>query len=153
MIDFFFFVFVFFIFSDILFCMWYEKGLKFKCTECGKCCTGFEGLVHLTQEDIDRMCAHLKLSEDEFKKKYCRLVDHKWALLEDKTNFDCVFYHNKKCTIYQARPTQCQTYPFWPSIMKSKKHWEEEKEFCEGIEHNTADLISLETIKKKLKEG
>jgi hypothetical protein len=130
--------------------MWYDEGLKFSCTQCGKCCTGFEGIVHLSEKEIELIANHLNLSIDIFKKNYLRIVDKKWALREDKENFDCIFYKDKLCTIYNVRPNQCKTYPFWPSILKSKKSWEEEKQFCEGIEHETSTLVQLKTIKEKL---
>ncbi|NGX31243.1 MAG: hypothetical protein K940chlam8_00608 [Chlamydiae bacterium] len=129
--------------------MWYKDGLYFNCTQCGKCCTGFEGIVLVSNLEIGAMSAFLNLSQDVFKKRYLRLVNQKWALLETHENFDCIFYKNKKCTIYPVRPKQCKTYPFWPSILKSKKTWQKEKHYCEGIEHKSSKLISLESIKKK----
>lgn len=40
----------------------------------------------------------------------------------------CVFLDNETnfCKIYPVRPIQCSTYPFWPEIMESEKHWNSE---------------------------
>jgi len=39
----------------------------------------------------------------------------------------CIFLNPiGQCSIYDVRPIQCRTYPFWPSILKNKQTWEEE---------------------------
>ena len=48
---------------------WFDKGLKFKCTGCGRCCTGSPGYVWLSLNEIEVISKFLKLSVKEFKKK------------------------------------------------------------------------------------
>ena len=50
-----------------------------------------------------------------------------WIRLREKDG-SCIFLGDdgKMCTIYEARPVQCRTYPFWPNIMQSKEKWDEE---------------------------
>ena len=31
---------------------WYAEGLRFKCTECGQCCTGAPGYVWVNEEEV-----------------------------------------------------------------------------------------------------
>ena len=39
----------------------------------------------------------------------------------------CIFLNPiGQCSIYDVRPIQCRTYPFWPSILKNKQTWEDE---------------------------
>ncbi len=128
---------------------WYEKGLRFKCTECGKCCSGFEGFVWLSPQDIEKLSKHFGLTSEDFLKKYTRKIGNRTSLIE-KRNFDCIFYKDKKCTVYQARPSQCKTFPFWPEHLKKTKDWTKAKKFCEGIDHPEGDLIPLEKIQKTL---
>jgi len=52
---------------------WYHAGLKFKCTGCGKCCTGSPGYVFLTDEDEVRLADFLKMTISDFQRKYTRL--------------------------------------------------------------------------------
>ena len=133
---------------------WYKEGLHFKCTQCGKCCTGSPGYVFLTQEDISRLAKRFNLSEEKFLKKFTRHFHSRYALLEDPKNFDCIFLKEKKeCTIYKDRPKQCRTFPFWKEALTSRKSWEETKKRCEGIDHPESPLISLQEIEKKLKEA
>lgn len=127
---------------------WYEDGLRFKCTGCGKCCTGSPGYVWLEEEDIDRFCKKLKLSRKEFLKKYTRQVYGRYSLLENPKTFDCVFFKEKRCTVYDARPKQCRKFPFWDSILQSKRSWQDARKTCEGIDHPEAPLISLGKIQE-----
>lgn len=129
---------------------WYKKGLRFKCTECGKCCTGKDGYVILSEKDILALCQHLDLSKKEFLEKFTRFVYGKIALKDLNQKGDCIFLKNKQCTVYKNRPTQCKTFPWWPSILDSNQSWEECKKLCEGIDHPDGEEISFEEIQNNL---
>lgn len=113
----------------------YEKGLRFQCQGSGNCCTshGEFGFVFLTIDDRRRFAKHLKLSTAAFTRKYCDLKDGVWHLKEDKKNPDCMFLANKRCSVYEARPTQCRTWPFWPEVMNAKSWGKEVASFCPGV--------------------
>lgn len=128
---------------------WYKDGLSFNCTGCGKCCTGFPGFVWVNEAEIHAMANFLKLTNDDFSKKYLRLIDGKLSLKEILPNYDCVFLDNNKCTIYPVRPTQCKTYPWWPQNLQSPSNWENEKKYCEGID-SCAPTVSLKVIEEQL---
>jgi uncharacterized protein len=135
--------------------VWYNKGLRFKCTECGQCCTGSPGYVWATLEEVDTMAATLKISRQDFLKRYTRQIDGRIALTERKQpngDYDCVFLKDRKCTLYTARPKQCRTYPWWKENLNSLEDWKEAAEICEGIDHPDAPLISLGDIQERLKE-
>jgi len=115
----------------------YEDGLRFSCIEgCRYCCSCEPGYVFLSQPDLDRLCAHTGMDEQAFIKTYCRIVDmgaFSMISLKEKQNYDCVFLNEKGCSVYEGRPRQCRTYPFWMSVLESEEHWEEEKKSCPGI--------------------
>ena len=50
---------------------------------------------------------------------------------------DCRFLEDGRCTVYEARPLQCRTYPFLPldgfTPIESSYTWQYEKKFCPGI--------------------
>lgn len=127
---------------------WYHKGLRFKCTGCGKCCGGSPGAVWLSKQDVERISKHLNLKESEFLEKYTHRIDGRLSLKE-KENYDCILLVNNQCSIYSIKPRQCTTYPFWNHILASKENWAEAKNFCEGI-NEEAPLISFEEIQKNL---
>jgi hypothetical protein len=129
---------------------WYEEGLHFSCTGCGKCCSGAPGYVWVTPEEMTAIASHLSMPFELFVRRYIRQVADRFALTEiKKQNYDCVFLQNCKCIIYEVRPRQCRTFPWWKENLVSEKIWEETAASCEGISPN-GRLTSFETIQKQL---
>lgn len=127
---------------------WYKDGLRFKCTECGKCCTGPSGYVWVSEEEMSAMAQELSISVEVFKRKYTRVRDNRYALTERKTqagDYDCVFLKDKKCEIYKARPTQCRTFPWWKENLNTEESWKLAAQECEGI-NDQAPLIPYSQI-------
>lgn len=133
---------------------WYADGLNFTCTQCGNCCTGGPGFVWISREEIVRLAAHLKISPEETVEKYCRKVDGQWSLKEFRNpagNYDCVFLKEdqvavpgpkgakavmatrRRCTVYDVRPLQCRTWPFWPENLWDRKTWDHAAKRCHGM--------------------
>jgi len=127
---------------------WYQKGLHFQCKACGGCCSGSPGHVWLSKKDIQRASLFLNIAEEEFLKKYTRLVKGRVSLIE-KQNYDCVFLKDKRCLIYAERPVQCKTFPFWPSNMHSEKEWKDYQKSCPGMQENIPNY-TVEQIEKIL---
>ena len=59
------------------------------------------------------------------------------------------FLEGARCTVYEARPSQCGTFPFWPENLKSRADWDELGTFCPGI--GQGDLIPLHAIREQLR--
>ena len=113
-----------------------KKGVRFECQGSGKCCLsrGEYGYVYLTKEDRRNMAQVLKLTTSAFTRKYCeKSVDGMFYLKSDSEAEECTFLKNKKCEVYQARPMQCRTWPFWPEVMNAKAWNAEVKSFCPGV--------------------
>ena len=118
----------------------FDEGLRFECKRCSACCRFEPGIVSLTEQDLARLASWAKMEREAFIKEYCRLVtvisssgeSDERLCLKEKENFDCILWSGA-CTAYVARPRQCATYPFWPSILKSRERWEKEGESCPGI--------------------
>jgi len=127
---------------------WYKNGLKFKCTECGKCCTGPTGHVWVNEQEMADLAQVLKISVVDLKRKYTRQRDNRYALTETKTlngDYDCVFLKDNKCSVYQARPQQCRTFPWWPENLTSEDSWEQLGFECEGV-NDQAPLVPYQEI-------
>ncbi len=111
---------------------WYKDGLAFECTRCGACCTGAPGYVWVTQAEIVRLAEYCGDSVEQFTRKYIRLVGSRVSLIE-KPGGDCIFWDKKAgCTVYPARPVQCQTWPFWPENIESHDDWKRVQRGCPG---------------------
>ena len=130
----------------------YESGLNFSCKRCSACCRYEPGFVFLSDEDLIKLCKVLKLDRKSLLAVYCRWVTD-WkgdeALsLKEKSNKDCIMWNNG-CTVYDARPFQCVSFPFWESILTSKEAWKIAGSDCPGID--TGALHTKETISEFLK--
>ena len=125
--------------------VWYADVLRFRCTQCGDCCTGAEGYVWVNQAEIDAMAARLGLTPEAFEAKHVYRVGVRRSLKERRGG-DCVLLdpHTRKCTAYQERPRQCRTWPFWDSNLRSPGAWDEAAEACPGC--NMGNLVPLEKI-------
>jgi len=112
---------------------WFEKGLRFECTQCGDCCTGAPGYVWVNREEIAALAKRFAMGVADFEKKYVRQVGIRKSLIE-YDNGDCVFFDNKarKCTVYHERPRQCRTWPFWESNVRTEEAWKQTCEVCPG---------------------
>jgi Fe-S-cluster containining protein len=114
----------------------YETGLRFSCVRCSACCRYESGFVFLSRSDLDALSFELKMKNDDFIAAYCRWIgtpDSFFQLsLREKSNYDCVFWKDG-CTVYKARPRQCRSFPFWPSILESSGMWENAALSCPGM--------------------
>jgi Fe-S-cluster containining protein len=144
---------------------WYaDTGLQFTCSTCGNCCTGGPGFVWISREEITRLATHLNLSPYDVVDRYTRKIDGQFSLTERKNargEYDCVFLkelppepqpqqqqggpaaepqvrHTRRvCGIYEARPLQCRTWPFWDGNLASKEAWDHAGRRCHGINRGT----------------
>lgn len=127
---------------------WYVDGLKFRCTQCGNCCTGAPGAVWISEQELQAIADLLNKSIGEVRLMHTRQALGKLTLRE-YANGDCVFFDGKTrgCTIYEARPIQCRTWPFWRSNLASAERWQETQRECPGAGHG--DFISLDEIESR----
>jgi hypothetical protein len=128
---------------------WYQDGLHFTCTQCGKCCTGAPGFVWVTDAEIDALAAARGMKRSEFAAVYTYKTRGKVSLRE-RPNGDCIFYDaDQGCTVYAARPLQCRTWPFWESNLTTPEQWAETEAVCPGS--GEGDLIPVEEITRRMK--
>ncbi|MBI2920005.1 MAG: YkgJ family cysteine cluster protein [Planctomycetes bacterium] len=132
---------------------WYGDGVEFRCLgpECGECCSGKHGpgAVWVDPAEMQAIAEALRMPFETFTSKFVRLVDGRYSLVE-KPNFDCAFYEaGKGCTVYNARPRQCRTFPFWGRILRSRRSWEESGRCCPGINEPGA-VVPAEEIRNYL---
>lgn len=125
---------------------WYKNGLKFECQRCGNCCSGVPGHVWISDEDIPKIAKYLEMDENTFRQRYIIIQHTEGPRLAQRQNDDCVFYNRANgCVIYEYRPLQCRTWPFWKSNVSKPKNWANVSLTCPGMNqgnHRTADQIS-----------
>ncbi|HBO46213.1 MAG TPA: hypothetical protein DD670_20270 [Planctomycetaceae bacterium] len=124
---------------------WYRAGLRFQCTGCGACCGGAPGFIWVNQAEIDAMAETLGISSETFEALYVR-AEGRRRTLKERANGDCVMLDLKtpRCRVYDARPRQCRSWPFWSSNLRTPEDWERTCRDCPGAGNGTR--IAMERI-------
>ena len=106
------------------------------CASCGgACCIGESGYIWVNRLEIEAIANYLNMDIKKFANEYLVRVKSRYSLREIKSadlGYACIFFDLDKrlCKIYDVRPKQCRTYPFW-SIFKDDI--EELKKECPGV--------------------
>lgn len=87
-----------------------EVRLSFRCTGCGKCCTGSGGRVRVNERELQELAAATDLSVVEFKRSYTRRVEEDiggqkethLVLKQTPDDRQCIFLRGSKCSVYQG---------------------------------------------------
>ncbi|MBC8292078.1 MAG: YkgJ family cysteine cluster protein [Proteobacteria bacterium] len=115
-------------------------GLCFECTGCGDCCRVRDGYdcVYLYEDDAERLSLELALELDEFLERYAFVDELGWTRIKMDSDA-CPFFNreNNCCSVYEARPLQCRTFPFWDSMLTGnagRLSWRSSaRRMCEGV--------------------
>jgi Fe-S-cluster containining protein len=68
----------------------------------------------------------------------------------DMTNGRCMLLDDQdRCTIYESRPLQCSTYPFWPGFFQDEDDFSFLKNECEGIGRRGGEVFSKLAIRRR----
>ena len=126
---------------------------------CGDCCRGLnEGEVYLYLEDIIKLANHLNLTGKvglrKFARKYLTITKNTFYWREsgaprgknykvDTLGFrfvgddeHCQFLENNRCTVHEARPFQCRSFPFWQMMVSSRKNFVDYSKKCAGLRNS-----------------
>ncbi len=127
---------------------WYQDGLRFRCTQCGNCCTGAPGVVWVNEDEIQQIAEYLDKPIGEIRLMHTRPARGAVSLTEF-ANGDCTFLdpETRGCRVYPVRPRQCRTWPFWDSNLASPADWKHAQQTCPGM--NSGDFFSLEEIERQ----
>lgn len=141
---------------------WYAEGLQFECTMCGACCTGDPGVVRFSEAEAKRIAHRLGVAVSEFIARFTHHIGGGRRSLnevETEHGFDCVFLDRKSmpgkavCSLYEDRPLQCRTFPWWPENLKSPRTWNGVAKSCEGVGRGSLVPISEIRIQRDLQRN
>ncbi len=118
-----------------------QEGYPYKfdenrCATCeGNCCIGESGYIWITKDECIKLAEHLEIDLEELGQKYLLKVGYKYSIREKQLspeNYACIFFdlEKKQCSVYEARPKQCRTFPFWEYFLNNI---EEVKKECPAI--------------------
>ena len=105
------------------------------CSTCSaRCCTGESGYIHVSTLEIENISKYIGLEIKEFMDIYLYKNGYRYSIKERMfgDSYECAFYDRKSngCAIYEVRPSQCMTFPFWDYY---KNRVDELKLECPGV--------------------
>ena len=101
----------------------------------------------VTEADITAIAERRGMDRDAFRSEFVRNVGDRLSLTE-RPDGDCSMLDEKsrRCTVYEVRPIQCRTWPFWRSNVESPQTWQETCEVCPGAgQGDLVPLVQIET--------
>jgi hypothetical protein len=118
--------------------------------------------VLVTEAEIGALAARLGVSPAEFVTRFTHMTTKGRSLnevesrgphpaIEGDVRRDCVFLDRTGvpgravCGVYEDRPAQCRTWPFWPSVVRSREAWDRATRICPGMNRGT--LVPVEQVR------
>ena len=86
-----------------------EAHAAIDCRECAECCRVTE--VEITERDIEKLAKFLGIRKSEFEAQYTMTGDEGEMILSRTKESGCVFLSGNECTVYEARPANCERFP------------------------------------------
>ena len=103
--------------------------------------------LFITESDLQAAAAYQALAPAEFESRYVIRYRHVLRLRRPPRGQEqCVFLTAEGCSIHPVKPTQCRTYPFWPTLVESREVWRMEADFCPGI--GKGELVQINTARQ-----
>lgn len=78
------------------------------CRQCGECCRVTD--VQIAERDIQKLARFLGIPEKQFVEKHTA-VDENGEMILRRTASGCEFLAGNECTVYEARPGNCERFP------------------------------------------
>jgi Fe-S-cluster containining protein len=102
-------------------------------------------VVWVRPSEVRRLAAFKELTPATFRSRYLEELDGDWSL--GSREGACVFLDREgRCSVYEVRPRQCRTWPFWPHTLTRKEWRQEVLPLCPGA--GRGRLYTLEEIRK-----
>lgn len=112
---------------------WFSGGLAFTCAGCGRCCRGPGGYVWVTDGEVETLAKALAMTVEAFAAKLLRRTPAGLALV-DSGSGDCpLLGDDGRCRVYDSRPVQCRTWPWWEENLVSRRRWDAAATRCPGM--------------------
>jgi Fe-S-cluster containining protein len=104
------------------------------CDSCRGTCCRWGGYVWITEEEMMVLAETRGMELGVFADSYVRAAYGRLSLqdrLIDGENPCCLFDTSQnRCTVYDQRPAQCRSFPFWK---QNREKYLELMEYCPGI--------------------
>jgi Fe-S-cluster containining protein len=104
------------------------------CFTCAGSCCRWGGYVWVTESDLEAMAELMNLSLERFANEYIKAAYGRLSIQERLRDgeYHCALFNpsTNRCLVYEVRPEQCRTFPFWDQF---KGNYAVLVELCPGI--------------------
>lgn len=119
-----------------------RNGFHFSCRGCGDCCRR-PGSVYFTLEEKNRF---LELYPNTDPTLFQKTGYPEWYEIPCKNS--CPFLNKRgRCSVYDARPYQCSSWPFWPENFRTEAEYRNLLRECRGC--GSGRYYPAESIKQR----
>lgn len=107
---------------------------RFACTRSGRCCRIGHGRVWVAAEDLPRLAAARGMELAPFVARHVVRVEDRLSLCEGADGRCSLLEGLNECSVYEARPERCRSFPFWPEILAGGAALAAAAAYCPGLE-------------------
>jgi Fe-S-cluster containining protein len=86
-----------------------ELEAQIDCRQCANCCK--VATTRITGRDVERLARFLGMRPAQFVREYTVESQEEGLILRREEGQGCVFLSGNDCTVYEARPQNCQNFP------------------------------------------
>ncbi len=88
--------------------------------------------MFIERKEVSGIASVLGISPGRFMREYSDSY-HCSLRLKGDYKEPCIFLEKNRCLIYEERPSQCRTFPFWGEICKYPEKVKELISYCRGV--------------------
>ena len=106
----------------------------FSCCRSGNCCRTGHGQVWLEEEDMKGMASAKQMTLEAFVRLHVRQVDGRFSIREAEHGRCSLLEGLNACAVYETRPEQCRTFPFWSTLLEGGEALKKAASYCPGLD-------------------
>ena len=123
-----------------------EQGLtgvvpfRFECKRSGNCCKVTGGYAWVEEHEVEPLAQAAGLEVAVFAEQHLRRVSDptsgelRTALRDGEASRCSLLEGSTHCSVYDARPSHCRQFPYWPSVLEESEAYERARSTCPGME-------------------
>lgn len=115
------------------------------CMECANCCR--EATARVSERDVEKLARFLRVKPAQLVRDYCEESEDEGLVLK-RTADGCIFLDGNACTVYEARPHNCENFPHLlrgeGSLQSRMWDFKDRACYC-PIVYNTLEAFKKET--------
>lgn len=98
------------------------------------------------EDDIEQMSTAKQMTSAAFVERFVYAKNSKLSLREDPNGACSLLDGSNRCSIYECRPQQCRTFPYWPQLANEGPALDMASAYCPGIQRFPSRELALKVL-------